>query len=123
MKSNQQAAVKFFEDARTDAHLSAALAKANNESDVAEVAKRHGYELDVGDIQAGWSRSLEALEDASTHGVSGGLARPVDALPLGMGIGTPEWAGFWRGYAGGAYEEDFTGSSNVTVVEVKRPGG
>jgi len=121
MKSNQQAAAKFFEDAKTDAHLSAALAKTNSESEVAEVAKQHGYDLDVGDIQAGWSSSLEAMDDASTGGVSGGLTHPGTPPPLGMGIGTPEWAGFWRGYAGGAYEDDFTGS-NATVVEVKRPG-
>jgi len=122
MESNQQAVVKFFEDARTDAHLSAALAKAGSESDVAEVAKRHGYELDAADIQAGWNRSLEALDDASTKGVSGGLAYPVGTTPLGLGIGSAEWTGFWRGYAGGAYEDDFT-RSNAAVVEVRRPGG
>lgn len=120
MKSNQQAVVQFFEDAKTDAHLSAALAKANSESDVAEVAKRHGYELDVGDIQAGWSRSLEAMDDASTHGVSGGLAYPVSE-PLGVGIGTSGWTDFWHGYAGGVPASDYTGS-NETVVEVKSSG-
>jgi len=118
MESDQQAVVKFFEDAKTDAHLSAALAKADSESEVAEVARRHGYELDVNDIQAGWSRSLEAMDDTSTQGVSGGLAYPAPVPPLSAGIGTPGWTDFWHSHAGGAYEDDAT-RSNATVVEVK----
>ncbi len=120
----KQKITQFFEDAKTDAHLSAALAKAGNESEVVEVAKRHGYDLDAADITADLLKKPEALDDTAARQVAGGVQdENVRAFPMGIGVGTPEWRGYWRGYAGGAYEEDFASSeATVTVVEVNRPG-
>lgn len=104
---SQNPVLKFFEDAKTDAHLSAALAEAGNESEIAEVAKRHGYELNAADIEAGWSGGPETIDDATAAKVAGG-ASDIDPLPP-LRAGSAGWRSFWRGYSAGHGGGDFGG--------------
>ncbi len=98
-RNKQDTVLKFFEEARTDAHLSAALAKVNSADEIAEVAKRHGYELSLSDIEAGWGGSPEALDDTAAEQVAGGVS-DIDPLPT-LRVGSSGWRNFWRGYSDG----------------------
>lgn len=106
-EAGHSSVLKFFEEARTDAHLSAALAEAGSESEIAEVAKRHGYELSVADIKAGWSGGPETIDDATAAKVAGGVS-DIDPLPP-LRVGSAGWRSFWRGYSAGHGGGDFGG--------------
>jgi len=107
-EANRSTVLKFFEDARANAQLSAALAEAGSESEIAEVAKRHGYELNVADIKAGWSNGPETIDDATAAKVAGGVS-DIDPLPA-LPVGSPGWRSFWRGYSAGHGGGDFGGN-------------
>lgn len=106
-EAGHSSVLKFFEDARADAHLSAALAEAGSESEIAEVAKRHGYELNAADIQACWSGSPEAIDDTAAAQVAGGVS-DIDPLPT-LRVGSSGWRSFWNGYSAGHGGGDFGG--------------
>ncbi len=99
--------LKFFEDARANARLSAALAEAGSESDIAGVAKRHGYELSAADIKACWNGSPEAIDDTAAAQVAGGVS-DIDPLPT-LRVGSAGWRSFWNGYSAGHGGGDFGG--------------
>ena len=100
--SNQETVLNFFEEAKTNADLRAALADAGDGSGVIEVAKRYGYDFDLSDI-ADAARSKRggddegALDDTAMSGISGGAGVDYTVDPMRY-WGTSQWDDYWRGY-------------------------
>jgi len=98
--SKQETVLNFFEEAKTNADLRAALADAGNGSGIIEVAKKHGYDFDLSDIAdaARNTRGGEgALDDTAMSGISGGAGVDYTVDPMNY-WGTSRWDDYWRGY-------------------------
>ena len=80
---------KFFEDAKTDELLRAALMQAQREDDVIEVAHQFGYGFTSDDVTALRDEKYGPMDDASMEDIQGGVSDPV------RDWGTTRWvAGF-----------------------------
>ncbi len=71
MSDKYEQVSKFFEEARTNASLRAALARTRSEDDALEVARRFGYEFTEDDVAALKER-VAVLDEEEMADVSGG---------------------------------------------------
>ena len=92
--SKQEAVLKFFEEAKTNANLRAALAEAGDSDGVIEVAKQFGYDFGLSDITAAKEAKYGAVDDASISSLSGGAGIERTSDPMRY-WGTPRWREYW----------------------------
>ena len=87
---------KFFEEARTNASLRAALAKTRSEDDALEVARRFGYDFTGADVKAAREQKHGPMSDDAAGNIVGG-AVGYSADPMNY-WGTSQWDEYWSGY-------------------------
>ena len=96
MSDKYELVSKFFEEAKTNASLRAALAQTKNEDDALKVARRFGYDFTGADVEAARVQKHGALTDAAIESVVGGTV-DYTADPMNY-WGTPQWNTYWSGY-------------------------
>ena len=96
MSDKYEIVSKFFEEARTNASLRAALAKTQSEDDALEVARRFGYDFTSADVKATREQKHGPMSDDAAGNIVGGTV-DYSADPMNY-WGTSQWDQYWSGY-------------------------
>ncbi len=94
----QTAVIKFFEAAKNDAQILAALKETKSEGEAAAVAKRFGYDFTGEDILSAMDLEIYAMDDTMIASVVGGTSFDYSQDPMAY-WGTPDYGKYWDNYA------------------------
>jgi len=93
----QTEVIRFFEAAKNDAQILAALKETRSEDEAAEVARRFGYEFTGEDIMATMDVEIYAMDDAMIENIVGGTQIDYSKDPMAY-WGTPNYRNYWANY-------------------------
>ena len=96
MSDKYEQVAKFFDEAKTNASLRAALAQTQSEDEALDVARRFGYDFTGTDVRATRAEKCGPMTDAAVEDVVGGTV-DYSADPMNY-WGTPQWNQYWSGY-------------------------
>ena len=96
MSDKYEQVAKFFDEAKTNASLRAALAQTRSEDEALEVARRFGYDFAGADVRSARAEKYGPMTDASVEKVVGGSV-DYTADPMNYWA-TPQWNQYWSGY-------------------------
>ncbi len=95
----QTEVIRFFEAAKKDAQILAALKETRSEDEAAQVAKRFGYEFTGEDILSTMDVEIYAMDDEMIEDIVGGTQIDYSKDPMAY-WGTPDYRRYWGDYEG-----------------------